>query len=82
VSTDGLTTGAGVTKRSAARVFAEVFPRDHITIRAYGNVLTAISFLQGLALAELTTDELECYDPNFELLLSVRAVKPESEIHN
>jgi SAM-dependent methyltransferase len=66
-----------LTERSAARLFAEVFPRDHITIRAYGNVLTTISFLQGLAVAELTTDELECYDPNFELLVSVRAVKPE-----
>ena len=51
-----------------------------MTIRAHGNVLTAISFLQGLAVSELTTDELEFHDSNFELLLSVRAVKPEGEI--
>jgi len=68
-----------LTTKSATRLFAEVFPEDHITVRAYGNVLAAISFLQGLAVAELTTDELECYDPNFELLLSVRAVKPEGD---
>jgi SAM-dependent methyltransferase len=70
-----------LTTRSTARLFAEVFPQDHITVRAYGNVLAAISFLQGLAVAELTTDELEAHDSNCELVLSVRAVKPESEIH-
>jgi SAM-dependent methyltransferase len=68
-----------LTTHSAARLFGEVFPPDHMTIQAYGNVLTAISFLQGLAVSELTTDELESHDSNVELLLAVRAVKPEGE---
>ena len=65
-----------LTSKSAMQLFAEVFPQESMTLQVYGNVLTAISFLQGLAVSELTPDELESHDPSFELLLSMRAVKP------
>jgi SAM-dependent methyltransferase len=68
-----------LTTKSATRLFGEVFPQDQVMVRAYGNALAAISFLQGLAVAELTTDELEAHDFNCELVLSVRAVKPEGD---
>jgi SAM-dependent methyltransferase len=65
--------------RSAAWLFAAVFQKDNIHIQAYGNVLAAIAFLQGIAAEELTTAELEYRDPSYEMLITVRAVKSESD---
>jgi ubiquinone/menaquinone biosynthesis C-methylase UbiE len=63
------------TTLSARRLFEEVFPPEHITIEAYGNVLTAIAFLHGLAAEELKQEELDYHDPDYEVLITVRAVK-------
>ena len=64
------------TTRSTRRLFEGVFPQDHVQITAYGNVLTAASFLYGMATEELRQDELEYFDPDYELIIAVRAVKP------
>ena len=45
----------------------------------FGNVLASIAFLHGLAAEELREDELNYHDPDYELLIAVRAVKPELE---
>ena len=63
------------TTLSARRLFEEVFPSDHVTVEAYGNVLAAVSFLHGLAAEELTKEELDHIDPDYEVLITVRAVK-------
>ena len=60
---------------SAERVFADGFPAREISVSAYGNVLAAIAFLHGLATEELHPEELEYADPDYELLITVRAVK-------
>ena len=70
----------GLSTRSAARLFAEVFREDDIKIQTYGNVLAAISFLQGIAVEELTTAELDYCDPNYEMLIAVRAVKSANDV--
>src|SRR5207249_6393424 len=41
------------TSLSAKRLFTEVFRAENVTVQTYGNVLTAISFLHGLAVEEL-----------------------------
>jgi SAM-dependent methyltransferase len=64
------------TTLSARRSFEECFPAANITVQAYGNVLAAIAFLEGLAAAELRREELDYSDPDYELLITVRAVKP------
>lgn len=66
----------GFTAHFAERLFSEVFGAKNINVDTYGNLLTALSFLQGLAVAELQTEELDYRDENFEMLISVRAVKP------
>lgn len=66
------------TKASANKMFSELFPDDSIQIEVYGNVLVCTGFLIGLAREELEKDELDYYDPNFPLLICVRAVKPGS----
>jgi SAM-dependent methyltransferase len=66
-----------LTSHSCSTLFREFFPSDQLTITSYGNVLSAIAFLEGLAVPELKKSELEFADPEFEMLVSVRAVKPE-----
>lgn len=65
------------TSVSARSLFAEVFPSENILVQTYGNVLSAISFLEGLAAEDLHEEELVVSDRNYELLIAVRAVKPE-----
>lgn len=64
------------TTLSARRLFEEVFPASNVTVKAYGNVLTAIAFLHGLAAEELNQEELDYSDPDYEVLIAVRAEKP------
>jgi SAM-dependent methyltransferase len=64
------------TTLSARMLFAEVFPEDCVTVRAYGNVLAAIAFLHGIVSAELNGDELDCHDPDYEVLITSRVMKP------
>jgi hypothetical protein len=64
-----------LTSRSARRSFVEIFTPNSVTVGAYGNVLSVITFLQGIAAEELQPEELNHQDPDFELLITVRAVK-------
>jgi hypothetical protein len=65
------------TSLSARRLFEEVFPPANVTVEAHGNVLAAIAFLHGLASHELSRQELDFHDPDYEVSITVRAVKPE-----
>ena len=65
-----------LTSLSARKLFTEIFPQDCVTVRAYGNVLSATAFLHGLAAQELRRKELDYHDPRYEVIISVRAVKP------
>jgi SAM-dependent methyltransferase len=67
------------TSLSAQRMFCEVFPSENLSIKAFGNVLTASSFLYGIAAQELDSKTLNTHDPHYELLITVRAVKPPME---
>lgn len=64
------------TSLSTRRLFAEAFPEDRIRVEAHGNVLAAVAFLHGLAAEELTEAELAHRDPDYEVLIAARAVKP------
>lgn len=64
------------TSLSAQLLFEEVFPDGSVSTESYGNVLAAISFLEGLSVEDLKKKELDVWDPNYELLIAVRAVKP------
>jgi SAM-dependent methyltransferase len=63
------------TTLSARRLFEEVFPPGAVSVEAYGNVLSAIAFLHGLAAEDLKPAELDLRDPNYEVLIAVRARK-------
>ncbi len=60
---------------SARRIFAESFAPDNVAVETYGNVLTATAFLHGLVQEELTARELEFHDPDFEVIIGVKAIR-------
>jgi hypothetical protein len=63
------------TDASARRLFEEVFLPENVTVETYGNVLIACAFLHGLASRELSQPELDFIDPDYQLSITVRAVK-------
>jgi glycosyltransferase involved in cell wall biosynthesis len=63
------------TSQSVRRLFGEVFGAAAIDVTTYGNVLAATAFLQGLAAGELRTSELNERDPDYEVIIAVRAVR-------
>lgn len=63
------------TKLGLRRVFEKHFGAGDLEVRAYGNVVAACAFLRGLADHELEREWLEPHDPEYELLIAVRAVR-------
>lgn len=64
------------TPRSMGRLFRARFAPEAVEVQAHGNVLAAVAFLQGLAAGELRRAELDHHDPQYPLLITVRARKP------
>jgi SAM-dependent methyltransferase len=62
---------------AARQICEEAFPGANVEIEAHGNVLAAVAFLEGLAVRELRKEELDYHDPDYEMLITLRAVKPE-----
>lgn len=60
---------------SARRLFEEQFGKEKIQVQAKGNVLTAAAFLYGMAAEELSAAELDHEDPDYQVCITVRAVK-------
>ena len=63
-------TGAAV-----RRMFAEEFGEEGLQIEVLGNVLAATAFLHGIAAEEFDAEDLLEADPQFQMLVTVRAVR-------
>jgi SAM-dependent methyltransferase len=63
------------TTLSIKRLFAECFDEKNIHECSYGNVLTAVGLLHGLAAEEFAAAELEYNDPDYQVTIAVKAVK-------
>jgi SAM-dependent methyltransferase len=63
------------TSLSARRMFEEVFTGGDVSAEPFGNVLIATAFLQGMALHEMTAEELDYRDPDYEVIITIRATK-------
>jgi len=63
------------TTLSTLRLFEEVFGRGNVEVDCYGNVLSTISFLEGIGAEELTKEELDYRDRDYELLITIVATK-------
>jgi hypothetical protein len=64
------------TDASARRLFSDAFGSQNVTIVTYGNVLSACAFLHGLAANELKTEELDYNDPDYQVIIGLRANRP------
>jgi SAM-dependent methyltransferase len=61
------------TSLSARRLFEEAF--DSVSVASYGNVLAATALLHGLSLDDLSRDEVEAQDADYEVIIGIRAVR-------
>lgn len=64
-----------VTDQSAQALFETRFPAQCVDVTTYGNVLSATAFLEGLAVCELSQADLDVQDPDYQVLIGVKAVK-------
>ena len=64
-----------ITTQSAQRLFADTFPGADVQVGSYGNVLTGCCCLHGIASEELAPEDLDHNDPDFEVIVTVRARK-------
>jgi SAM-dependent methyltransferase len=64
-----------VTPAACSRLFGDVFAGGDVAVHGHGNVLTAVAFLVGMAVEELSPRELDRDDPFFPLVVTVRATK-------
>jgi len=66
-----------LTDMSTRKLFEDTFSDADVEIETYGNVLTAMCALHGLASEELRSHELDYQDRDFQVIITARAVKPE-----
>jgi hypothetical protein len=62
------------TTRSLHDLAATSFAPDRIAVEAHGNVLACVAFLHGLAQEDLQAEELAPNDPDYQLIVTLRAV--------
>mgnify|MGYP002781095600 CR=1 FL=1 len=63
------------TSRATRRLFAEHFPPRRLQVSAHGNLVAATALLYGLAVEDLAPRDLARDDPDYEVIVTVRAVK-------
>lgn len=63
------------TSQSKKKLFGEFFDPKLVEVDTYGNVLSCVANLHGLAASELEPEEIDYLDRNYELLVTVRATK-------
>ena len=56
-------------------LFSEVFGPEAVMVERYGNVFAATAFLQGLAVEELDTSDLDPIDQAYPVIVALRARK-------
>ena len=63
------------TPRACSILLADSWPEDEVEIASAGNVLAAAAFLYGVAAEELSEGDLAVEDPNYPVVVCVRAVQ-------
>jgi len=66
------------TDLSLQRSLAKIFGDENVTIETFGNVLSATALLQGLSAEELTQQELDYKDQDYQIIIAARVVKNET----
>jgi hypothetical protein len=64
-----------LTTQSCDLLFDERFPGAQVTVSSYGNVFAACCALHGLVAEDVDAEMLDHHDPDFEVIVTVRAQK-------
>ncbi|WP_187264256.1 glycosyltransferase [Pontibacter beigongshangensis] len=56
-------------------LMAETFPGGKAEVGSFGNVLVASAFLYGMGRTEISQKELDHYDPQYQVINTVKAIK-------
>jgi SAM-dependent methyltransferase len=64
-----------MTTQSAERLAVETFSGAAIEVESYGNVFTACCCLHGIVSEEISQAELDYRDPDYEVIVTIRAQK-------
>lgn len=65
-----------LTSLSASELFATAFAEAEAEVSTYGNALAALCFIEGIPAERLRAKELHVNDPDYQILVCVRAQKP------
>lgn len=65
-----------LTAQGVDALVRDIAPEAELTVKSYGNVMSAAAFLFGLSVEDLKADELENDDEDFEVILGARIRKP------
>jgi SAM-dependent methyltransferase len=61
------------------KLFGKSFGSENVTVRGYGNILSAIALLTGIAAEELRARELGYNDEDFPVMVGIHAMKAQPE---
>jgi SAM-dependent methyltransferase len=62
------------TSLAVQTLFDGEFGHGNVEVETFGNVLASVTFLEGMSAEELTAAELDAVDPDYQLVIGVRAV--------
>ncbi|WEK19421.1 MAG: methyltransferase domain-containing protein [Candidatus Pedobacter colombiensis] len=62
-------------EHSMRRIFAELFPTNSFTIKTYGNVYAATTFLYGAGIGEVDRSKLDVRDTAFSVIVAIQLKK-------
>jgi SAM-dependent methyltransferase len=63
------------TSAAVRRMLGDAFVGGKVDVGVHGNVAAAVAFLHGIAVEELEVEQLDTVDPDYEVLITARAVK-------
>jgi SAM-dependent methyltransferase len=63
------------TTQAVKALFHPYFDAASLEVVAYGNVYAAVSLLHGLAVEEITRENLDAQDPDYQVLIGARATR-------
>ena len=66
------------TSASTKRLFGECFAENNLSVQSRGNVFAAVALLHGLAQEDIDTTKLRQDDPDYEVVITIRASRQQS----
>jgi ubiquinone/menaquinone biosynthesis C-methylase UbiE len=63
------------TDKALKRLVTEAFSDGTVEIETFGNVYVATAFLYGMGKSEVSKERLDHSDPQFQVIITVKAVK-------